>query len=56
MVGSESRYQAFLDALGQDRLRRELTTVAARNARLLEVEGRTYLNLASNHNLGRRFH
>ncbi len=27
MVGSETRYQAFLDALGKDRLRRELTMV-----------------------------
>jgi 8-amino-7-oxononanoate synthase len=56
MVGSESRYQAFLDALGQDRLRRELITVAARDARTLKVGGRTYLNLASNDYLALRFH
>jgi 8-amino-7-oxononanoate synthase len=56
MVGSESRYQAFLDALGQDRLRRELTSVAARDARTLEAGGRTYLNLASNDYLALRFH
>jgi 8-amino-7-oxononanoate synthase len=56
MVGSESRYQAFLDALGQDRLRRELTTVAARDARILEVGGRSYVNLASNDYLALRFH
>jgi 8-amino-7-oxononanoate synthase len=56
MVGSESRYQAFLDALGQDRLRRELTEVAARDARSLEAGGRTYVNLASNDYLALRFH
>jgi 8-amino-7-oxononanoate synthase len=56
MVGSESRYQAFLDTLGQDRLRRELTTVAARDARNLKVGGRSYLNLASNDYLALRFH
>ena len=56
MVGSESRYQAFLDALGQDRLRRELTTVTARDARVLEVDGRPYVNLASNDYLALRFH
>jgi len=56
MVGSESRYQAFLDALGQDRLRRELTTVAARDARILEAGGRAYINLASNDYLALRFH
>ena len=56
MVGSESRYQAFLDALGQDRLRRELTTVTARDARVLEVDGRSYVNLASNDYLALRFH
>lgn len=56
MVGSESRYQAFLDALGQDRLRRELTTVAARDARILEAGGRAYVNLASNDYLALRFH
>jgi 8-amino-7-oxononanoate synthase len=56
MVGSESRYQAFLDALGQDRLRRELTEVAARDAHTLEAGGRTYVNLASNDYLALRFH
>ncbi|MGH6735744.1 MAG: aminotransferase class I/II-fold pyridoxal phosphate-dependent enzyme [Methyloceanibacter sp.] len=56
MVGSESRYQAFLDALGQDRLRRELVTVTARDSRTLEAGGRTYVNLASNDYLALRFH
>jgi 8-amino-7-oxononanoate synthase len=56
MVGSESRYEAFLDALGQDRLRRELTTVEAHDARTLEVGGRAYVNLASNDYLALRFH
>jgi len=56
MVGSESRYRAFLDALGQDRLRRELTSVAARDTRILEAGGRSYVNLASNDYLALRFH
>ena len=55
MVGSESRYQAFLDSLTQDRLRRELTSVAARDSRSLEVGGRSYVNLASNDYLALRF-
>jgi len=56
MVGSESRYQAFLASLGQDRLRRELTAVAAGDARNLRVGGRTYVNFASNDYLALRFH
>ena len=56
MVGSESRYQAFLDALSQDSLRRELTAMSARDARTLETGGRTYVNLASNDYLALRFH
>jgi len=56
MVGSESRYQAFLASLGQDRLRRELTAVAAVDARNLRVGGRTYVNFASNDYLALRFH
>jgi 8-amino-7-oxononanoate synthase len=56
MVGSESRYQAFLDALGHDHLRRKLTSVAAGDARSLRVGGRSYVNLASNDYLALRFH
>jgi len=56
MVGSESRYQAFLDRLGQDGLRRELTNVAAEDSRNLQVSGRPYVNFASNDYLALRFH
>ena len=56
MVGSESRYQAFLASLGQERLRRELTGVQTCDARLLEAGGRTYVNFASNDYLALRFH
>ena len=56
MVGSESRYRVFLDALGQDHLRRDLTSVVARDARTLEAGGRSYVNLASNDYLALRFH
>jgi len=56
MVGSESRYQAFLDGLSQDRLRRELTAMSVRDARTLETGGRAYVNLASNDYLALRFH
>jgi 8-amino-7-oxononanoate synthase len=56
MVGSESRYQAFLASLGQDHLRRELTAVAAGDARNFRVGGRTYVNFASNDYLALRFH
>ncbi|HZJ13333.1 MAG TPA: 8-amino-7-oxononanoate synthase [Methyloceanibacter sp.] len=56
MVGSESRYQAFIDALSQDSLRRALTAVSARDARTLEAGGRAYVNLASNDYLALRFH
>ena len=48
MVGSERRYQAFLDARGREGLRRYLTAVAAIDARTIRVEGRSYVNLASN--------
>jgi len=56
MDGRESRYQAFLEKLSRDHLRRDLTEVAARHARILEVGGRPYVNLASNDYLGLRFH
>src|SRR4029078_624788 len=56
MVGSESRYQAFLAARGRDGLRRSLSEVAARDARIVNVRGKTYVNLASNDYLALRFH
>ncbi len=56
MDGRESRYEAFLEKLSQDHLRRHLTDVAARDARTLEVAARSYVNLASNDYLGLRFH
>jgi len=56
MVGSESRYRAFLDTLRQDHLRRDLTSVVVRDARTLEAGGRSYVNLASNDYLALRFH
>jgi 8-amino-7-oxononanoate synthase len=56
MVGSETRYQAFLEALGEDQLRRELTAVGPHDARTLQVGGQAYANLASNDYLALRFH
>jgi 8-amino-7-oxononanoate synthase len=56
MVGSERRYQAFLDARGRDGLRRYLVEVAALDARVIRAEGRSYINLASNDYLALRFH
>ena len=56
MHGRESRYEAFLEKLSQDHLRRNLTDVVVRDARMLEVGGRSYVNLASNDYLGLRFH
>ena len=56
MVGSERRYQAFLDARGRDGLRRYLVEVAARDGRVIRTGGRSYVNLASNDYLGLRFH
>jgi len=56
MVGSETRYQAFLKALGKDQLRRELIPVDPSGARSLQVGGKAYVNLASNDYLALRFH
>jgi 8-amino-7-oxononanoate synthase len=56
MVGSESRYQAFLDAHERQGLRRSLNEVAACDARIISVGGRSYVNLSSNDYLALRFH
>jgi 8-amino-7-oxononanoate synthase len=55
MAASESRYRDFLDAHAREGLRRSLLTVAAREARIIGAEGRSYINFASNDYLGLRF-
>jgi 8-amino-7-oxononanoate synthase len=56
MPGSESRYQAFLEGLARDHLRRVLTDIEPLDARTIRVSGRDYVNLASNDYLALRFH
>jgi 8-amino-7-oxononanoate synthase len=55
MLRSESRYQAFLDNRSREDLRRSLISVAAPDARIISVAGRSYINFSSNDYLGLRF-
>jgi 8-amino-7-oxononanoate synthase len=56
MAKSESRYGVYLDRRDREGLRRDLVTVEARDARTIRIEGKPYLNLASNDYLALRFH
>ena len=56
MARSESRYGVCLDRRDREGLRRDLVTVEARDARTIRIEGKPYLNLASNDYLALRFH
>lgn len=55
-MGSESRYQAWLQARGRDGLRRGLTEISAPDARMLRFGARNFINFASNDYLALRFH
>lgn len=56
MPGSETRYEAYLEARDRDGLRRQLTKIEAADARTLRIGDETCVNFASNDYLALRFH
>jgi 8-amino-7-oxononanoate synthase len=56
MPGSESRYEAYLEARDRDGLRRQLTEIESPGAGIIRIGDESCVNFASNDYLALRFH